>query len=350
MEFQENVPLAPYTTFGIGGPARWFAEARSEGDLVEAAAFAREAGLPLFALGGGSNLLVSDQGYRGVVLRIALAGIEEERRGSSLIFSVAAGEDWDAFVDHAVAKDCGGIECLAGIPGTAGGTPVQNVGAYGQEVAQTIHMVRAFDQMQSDFVDLAPEQCGFSYRRSRFNSFDAGRFLVCRVDFSLEQGRAPSIEYEDLIRYFKEHNLSCTLGATSRAVRVIRKSKGMVISPSDPDSRSAGSFFKNPIVAMGVYERIAAGFSPAPVPHYPAPADDTGRARVKLPAAWLLEKAGFHRGLIRGRAGISSRHTLALINRGDALAADILRLRDEIIAGVEEQFNVRLEAEPVWLE
>ncbi len=349
MNLREYGPLAPYTTFGIGGPARWFAEASIEAEIAEAARFAREANVPIFALGGGSNLLVSDAGYPGLVLHVVLDGIEEERQGDRRIFRVAAGVDWDTLVSRTVAQQCAGIECLAGIPGTTGGTPVQNVGAYGQEVSQTVVCVRAFDLETASFVELRGEDCGFGYRSSRFNLRDKGRYIVTRVDFALLQGGEPSLEYQDLKRYFQEKSIRPSLATVCDAVRTIRKSKGMVLSAKDPDSRSAGSFFKNPIVPTRVYEQIAAGFAPAPVPHFPAGAGWQGEARVKIPAAWLLEKAGFHRGYVRGAAGISSRHTLALINRGEARAVDILALRDEIRAGVEQQFGVLLEPEPVWL-
>ena len=344
MNLREHVTLAPYTTFGIGGPARWFAEASSEQDVVEAAAFASREKVPLFVLGGGSNLLVSDAGYPGLVLRMVMQHLDEEQQGVRRLFRVGAGVDWDALVTRSVAQQCAGMECLAGIPGTSGGTPVQNVGAYGQEVAQTISGLRAYDLVTAAFVEWTGKECEFGYRSSRLNTRDRGRYIVTRVDFSLLQGGAPRLSYADLKRYFEEKGAKPTLQETSRAVRTIRKSKGMVLSPADPDSRSAGSFFKNPVVSPQVFAHIAAGFAPARVPHYPAPGE-----QVKIPAAWLLEKAGFHRGYVRGNAGISSRHTLALINRGDARATDILALRDEIVAGVEEHFNVRLEPEPVWL-
>jgi UDP-N-acetylmuramate dehydrogenase len=349
MEFLEHVPLAPYTTFGIGGPARWFAEATTEADVVEAAHFAREAGVPLFPLGGGSNLLVSDAGYGGLVLRIALEGVDKEESAGQQLFRVAAGINWDEFVSRTVDEGCAGVECLAGIPGTAGGTPVQNVGAYGQEVAQTILLVRGYDLKARQFVEWGPKECGFAYRSSRFNREDRGRYVLTRVDYLLLEGGAPTLGYADLKRYLEEHTLNPSLAEISSAVRAIRRNKGMVLAPADPDSRSAGSFFKNPIVRYKVYKQIADGYAPAPVPHYPAPDAEEGEPQVKLPAAWLLEKAGFHRGYMRGEAGISSRHTLALINRGSARAADVLALRDEIVAGVEQHFGVLLEPEPVWL-
>lgn len=338
MQFREYLPLAPYTTFRIGGPARWFAETASEEDILEAVQFARSRDLPLFILGGGSNLLVSDECFPGLVLHIASKGIEQQ--GS--VFRVAAGEEWDGFVSHAVAKNYAGIECLAGIPGTVGGTPVQNVGAYGQEVAETIVAVRVLDLTTLRFEELAPPQCGFAYRSSTFNSTARGRYIVARVDFQLIPNGAPRISYADLKKYFGEAGPP-SLAEVSAAVCEIRRGKGMLIVAGDPDCRSAGSFFKNPVVSREHFARIAAQHG-GEVPHYPAPDD-----AIKLPAAWLLDQAGFHKGYVLGPAGISSRHTLALINRGDARAGDIIALRDRILAEVEKRFEIRLEPEPVWL-
>lgn len=349
MEFREHIPLAPYTTFKIGGPARWFAEAATETEILEAVDFARERGLPLFALGGGSNLLVSDAGFAGLVLRVALKGIEQQGD----VFEVAAGEDWDSFVTHAVERDYAGIECLAGIPGTVGGTPIQNVGAYGQEVSGTVTRVRVLNLGTLKFEEFSNADCGFAYRRSVFNTTERGKYIVTRVSYELRKDGAPQIAYADLKRYFKDFvaagngSATPTLREMSDAVRQIRRGKGMYIVPGDPDCRSAGSFFKNPIVSAEHYARIVAQeASPEgnQVPHYPA-ADGA----VKVPAAWLLERAGFHKGYALGAAGISSRHTLALVNLGDAKAADIFALRDRIIAQVESQFGIRLEPEPVLL-
>ena len=349
MKLLEHVVLAPYTTFGIGGEARWFAEARSEQDVVEAERLARQARIPLFVLGGGSNLLVSDSGFPGLVLRMALAGIQEVDTGAKRLFEVAAGEDWDQLVSRTVECNCAGMECLAGIPGTAGGTPVQNVGAYGQEVAQTIERVRAYDLQSERFVEFTRQECGFAYRGSRFNRQDRGRYILTRVDYALEQDGAPTLSYPDLKRYLESTGTAASLSSVSRAVREIRRGKGMVLTAGDPDCRSAGSFFKNPVVAAATYRRLEAAYAPVSIPHYPAPPTAGGEEQVKLPAAWLLEQAGFSRGYVRGAAGISSRHTLARINRGGAQAADILALRDEIKAGVEKRFGVMLEPEPVWL-
>jgi UDP-N-acetylmuramate dehydrogenase len=339
MLLRENVPLAGYTTFGIGGPARWFVEATDEESILEAVGFARERNAPLFVLGGGSNLLVSDAGYPGLVLRIGLRGIEQEGN----LFRVAAGEDWDPFVSLAIERGFGGIECLAGIPGTVGGTPVQNVGAYGQEVSATIATVRVLDLHSMTFGDLPAARCGFSYRHSIFNSTHKGRFIVTRVDYELRPGAVPVLQYPDLQRYFEGREELPSLREAAAAVREIRHRKGMLLVEGEPDCRSAGSFFRNPIVAQAQYDEIAAQVSSL-VPCFPA-----SGGFVKIPAAWLVEHAGFQKGYELGRAGISSRHTLALVNRGGATAAEILALRDRIVAAVEKRFGIGLEVEPVLL-
>ncbi|MFT4113401.1 UDP-N-acetylmuramate dehydrogenase [Silvibacterium sp.] len=338
MKFLEHVPLAPYTTFGIGGPARWFAEASSEDEALEAVVFARERGLPLFILGGGSNLLVSDDGFPGLVLHIASKGIEQDGD----LFRVAAGENWDAFVTHAVELGYAGIECLAGIPGTVGGTPVQNVGAYGQEVAETIVRVRALDLESLGFVEFEAADCAFAYRRSLFNSTARGRYLVTRVAYRLTHQGQPRLEYADLKKYFANPPHP-SLAEVAAGVRAIRREKGMLLVDGDADCRSAGSFFKNPIISAEHYARLVAAHGSA-IPSYPA-SDE----QVKLPAAWLLDQAGFKKSYKLGRAGISSRHTLALINLGNATASDVLALRDAIITEVEAKFAIHLEPEPVWL-
>lgn len=338
MQFREQIPLAPYTTFKIGGAARWFADAASEPDILEAVKFARAHRVPLFALGGGSNLLVSDEGFPGLVLRIALTGIEQQ--GDT--FRVAAGEDWDAFVSHAVERGYAGIECLAGIPGTVGGTPIQNVGAYGQEVSETITRARALDLDTLEFEEFSNADCGFAYRRSIFNTTQRGKYIVTRVSYELGRNGAPRIAYADLKRHFQNASPPSLL-EVSDAVRQIRRGKGMYIVAGDPDCRSAGSFFKNPVVPAEQYERISMR-EQVEIPHYSA-----GEGAVKIPAAWLLERAGFHKGYALGAAGISSRHTLALVNRGGAKASDIFALRDRIVSEVAAKFDIRLEPEPVLL-
>ena len=343
MHIEENRILAPLTTFGIGGRARWFAEAHSEADIVEAAAWARERNLPLFVLGGGSNVLIADAGFPGLVLHIALKGIEGQDIGDDrVLMRVAAGESWDDCVERATKANLAGIECLAGIPGTVGGTPVQNVGAYGQEVSSVIGRVRAFDIHDHHMVEFDAEHCGFSYRKSRFNTTDAGRFVVTRVDYRLTRNGKPTLKYPDIQRAFP-FGSTPTLLEVAQAVRNIRAAKGMLLVDCDPDCRSAGSFFKNPIISEDQANRIEFLTRKAP------PRFASGPDRVKIPAAWLIEQAGFLRGFALGNAGISTRHTLALINRGGATASEILALAAEIRSTVEKKFGVVLHPEPVLL-
>ncbi len=352
MLIAENRLLAPFTTFGIGGPARWFVEAASEDEAVEAIRWARERGAKLFVLGGGSNLLVSDAGYDGLVLRVGLRGVAIENacdRTGEKVYQVAAGEDWDQFVERTVEDGCAGVECLAGIPGTVGGTPVQNVGAYGQEVASVIERVRALDLEQEKFVEFAVDECGFSYRRSRFNTVDRGRFIVTRVDYRLGPGGTPTLAYAELeraVRKGRPEGTETSLAEVAAVVRHIRQSKGMLLVEGDPDCRSAGSFFKNPVVSEDEVGRIAECSGKEP-PRFPAGEGNSGL--VKVPAAWLIEQARFRKGYTKGSAGISSRHTLALVNLGGATSGEILALAAEIDNAVEARFGIRLEMEPVMV-
>jgi len=353
MQIEENRPLAPFTTFGIGGPARWFVEAASEREIVEAIDWAQERDTPLFVLGGGSNLLISDAGFDGLVLRVALHGISATPAGpSKRKYQVAAGESWDDFVQRSIEDGCAGIECLAGIPGTAGGTPVQNVGAYGQEVSSVIERVRAFDLLERAFVELAAADCGFSYRRSRFNSTDRDRFIVTRVDCRLTPGGVPTLRYAELARAVEAvhpDGAEPALAEVAGIVRRIRRSKGMLIVDGDPDCRSAGSFFKNPVISEEVFQSIAARSAAAAPPRFPAGPGQENNGLVKIPAAWLIEQAGFHKSYTLGAAGISSRHTLALVNRAGASAAEIITLAQQIYAAVEARFDIRMEMEPVMV-
>lgn len=341
---RENIPLAPYTTFGIGGPARWLAEAASEEEIVQANEWARGHGIPFFVLGGGSNVLVADAGIAGLVLHLAVKGIE--RAGG--LFRAGAGEDWDEFVEHAVTNGCAGIECLAGIPGTVGGTPVQNVGAYGQEVASVIERVRAFDLQACSFVEFPNEECEFGYRRSRFNTTDRGRYVVTRVDYRLTPGGAPTVRYAELQQALlrnSETQSAPSLAEVAQAVRQIRRGKGMLLVEGDPDCRSAGSFFKNPVASRETFKEIAGRIGSTP-PSFPAGPGPEHADRVKIPAAWLIEQAGFAKGYELGAAGISTKHTLAIVNRGGAMAQEILALADKIASAVEARFGIRLEMEP----
>ena len=345
MQIQENVPLGPLTTLQVGGPAHWFIEASAAADVRAAVEWAAERKLPLFVLGGGSNLVVSDAGFPGVVLKIALRGVEEHESAGKRCFEAAAGEDWDALVARTVRADCGGIECLSGIPGTVGGTPVQNVGAYGQEVADTIASVRVLDTANGAVTEIANSDAGFTYRSSIFNSTQRGRFIVLRVSYVLSPGAPPRLEYADLKKHF-EGKPQPTLAETREAVRQIRLSKAMLLSPGDEDSRSAGSFFKNPVISATEYARIAGMVAARGVkpPSYPAP-----DGKVKLAAAWLVEQSGLEKGYTRGAVGISRRHALAIVNRGGATAADVLALKDEIQKRVFDSFGLQLQPEPVFV-
>ncbi len=347
MLIREHVRLAPFTTLGVGGPARYFAEARSEAEVIEAVEFARAGQLPLFVLGGGSNLLVADAGFSGLVLKIAIAGRSNATvaKGTAL-FTAGAGVDWDTLVAQTVEANCAGLECLSGIPGTVGGTPVQNVGAYGQEVSETIREVRALDLQSMQVRIFTNAECGFAYRSSIFNTTERDRHIILQVSFDLRVGAKPSIRYADLQKFFAQRTGDPTLAEVRAAVREIRLHKAMLIVPGDEDARSAGSFFKNPIVSQSFYEELSARLESRglQLPSYPA-----GSGFRKLPAAWLVEHAGFAKGYNKGAAGISRRHALAIVNRGGATSADIIALKDEIQARVLNEFGIELQPEPVFV-
>jgi len=294
-------------------------------------------------------LLVSDAGFPGLVLKIAIPGIEQ-RPGTNdegkVRFDVGAGESWDRFVSHAVRAQCAGVECLSGIPGSVGGTPVQNVGAYGQEVSETIESVEVFDRKDGQVRELCREACGFAYRSSIFNTTERGRFIVLRVIYALTPGGEPRIGYADLQRHFAGRETRPNLAETREAVRHIRALKGMLLTPGDPDSQSAGSFFKNPVLSREQHEDVQklAATRGLTIPAYPA----LEKSR-KVSAAWLVEHSGFSRGYGSGQVGISSRHALAIINRGGATGAEVLALKDQIQQRVEEIWGVVLEPEPVMV-
>jgi UDP-N-acetylmuramate dehydrogenase len=340
---QENIPLAPMTTFGVGGPARYFAEAQDEDDVVMALAFAKTRDMPVFVLGGGSNLLVSDFGFPGMVLRVAPRGVSLEPAGDNILLTAAAGEDWDRIVASCVSTNLAGVECLSGIPGFVGGTPVQNVGAYGQEVADTLVSVRALDRESEEIVELSRAQCGFAYRTSIFNTTRRDRYIVLQVTYSLRKNGSPLVKYPDLQRSFKHSTRPPTLAEVRSGVLEIRASKGMLIVEGDPDCRSAGSFFKNPILTPTEFSQIPSA-GDGDVPCYPAP-----DGNVKTSAAWLIEHAGFAKGFSLGPAAVSRKHTLALVNTGGAHANDIVALAREIRRGVYDRFGIRLTPEPVFV-
>jgi len=309
---------------------------------------------------------MADKGFDGLVLHIALKGISmgtqaplpamsASARKNRVHITAQAGEDWDAFVEYCVMRGLAGIECLSGIPGFVGGTPVQNVGAYGQEVSETIVGVRCFDRSIAKVVELTNADCGFSYRASIFNTSMRDRFVVLSVTYSLTQGGRPKIVYKDLKDYFAEklraakssynwQDAGVTLKQARDAVLRIRAAKSMVIDENDPNSQSAGSFFKNPIVPTETIDEIKKNMQIDDVPHFPV-----SKANAKIPAAWLIEQAGFRKGFQLGNAGISTRHTLAIVNRGGASAKEILSLKYLIQTEVAAKFGIELQPEPVFI-
>jgi UDP-N-acetylmuramate dehydrogenase len=334
VQVRRDVRLADLTTLGVGGPIDRLVEAEDAAELVAAVRDADESGRPLLLLGGGSNVVAPDGGWPGDVVAVRSRGIE--RRGAEI--EVQAGESWDDVVAFTVAHGLAGIEALAGIPGSTGATPVQNVGAYGQEVAQTITAVRVHDRAEKAERVLTPAECGFAYRDSRLKR-EPGRFVVLSVTFGLhESSDSRPVGYAELAK-----RLGVGIGDTApladvrAAVIELRRGKGMVLDPADPDSRSAGSFFTNPIVPVAQ--------SVSGCPSWPA-----GDGQVKLSAAWLVQSAGFGRGTRQGHVGTSSRHSLALTTEPGATAAELLAFAARIVAAVQEQFGVTLVPEPTAVE
>jgi UDP-N-acetylmuramate dehydrogenase len=346
----ENICLAPYTTLGVGGPAKFLIRARTEDQILEAIHFARAHSCPMFILGSGSNVIVSDDGFPGLVLKIELPGIRPFDDGFGTSVAVGAGVEWDVFVQYCVNRGFAGVECLSGIPGTVGGTPVQNVGAYGEEVSDVISGIRVLDLDTGGIFQIGSADCGFAYRSSIFNTICKERYIILKVDFVLRSDGKPRIHYPDLQRRFSGARVP-SVGEVREAILQIRKAKAMVLVAGDPDCRSVGSFFKNPVLnpqmVAEVEQRARSGRllgSSESIPRFPA-----AEGKEKVPAGWLIEHAGFHKGYARGNAGISSKHSLALVNRGGATAQDFLDLMHLIQARVHELFGVELRPEPVFI-
>jgi UDP-N-acetylmuramate dehydrogenase len=340
---ENGVPLAPRCSLRVGGPARWFTTAASADDVAAAHAWSRSRGVPLIVLGGGTNVVVADAGLEALVVAVQPRGLTITEDGDTVTVTAAAGEPWDAVVEAVVARGGAGIECLSGIPGLTGGTPIQNVGAYGQEVAGAVEHVTAFDVMAAVTVTLAAADCEFGYRTSRFKGRDAGRFVVCGVTLRLRKG-APTTTYADVTAALQRQGVTQPSVADVRATVIdIRRRKSMVLDDTDPDTRSVGSFFTNPVVAAADAERVS-GRAGASVPRFPQP-----DGRVKVPAAWLIERAGFVRGTRDGAVGLSSRHTLAIVTRDGATAAHVVGFAAGVARRVEDCFGVRLRPEPVLL-
>lgn len=340
---RERVALQSLSTLGVGGPARWFARAETSEDVQTMHHWCVQHDLPLFVLGGGSNVIVSDEGFHGLVLSMAVPGLTMTDVSDGTIVTAGAGESWDRLVESVVAQGLSGVECLSGIPGTVGGTPIQNVGAYGQEVASVIERVVAFDRARSDLTELTPDECGFSYRRSRFKAQDAGRFIVSGVSFRLTHS-TPSLTYPELVAELERRGRSAPRpGDVRDAVLSIRRRKGMVLDDGDPNTRSVGSFFMNPVVPAEDRERIAALAGDR------VPAFAMAEGQVKIPAAWLIERSGLRKGQGERTVGLSSKHPLAIINRGGATARDVLRFAVQVKRAVLEWSGVWLRPEPVFV-
>lgn len=329
---------------GVGGPARFFVEAADEATVLDALAWARQRGLPSRVLGGGSNLLVGDEGIEGLVIRIALRGVTVEDEPQGVTITAAAGEPWDALVGQTVARGWAGFECLSGIPGLVGATPIQNVGAYGQEISETLTAVRAVDTRSGQIHTLSNRECEFTYRDSRFKSQEPERWIVLAAQYRLRPGDGPTVRYAELERYLTACGIARpSLAEVRESVVAIRRSKSMVIDAGAENSRSCGSFFTNPIVPPAEAARVEALSGDPAMPRWAQP-----DGRLKLAAAWLIERAGFPRGFRDGPVGLSTRHTLAVVAHEGARAQDVVGFARRIQAGVHARFGVRLTPEPVF--
>lgn len=335
------VPLAPLSTLQVGGAAEWFVELTSASQIAPACRWAADRGLPLTVLGGGSNVVINDRGVRGLVVRISIRGIDADWDGDTWRVQAGAGEAWDALVETAVRQQAWGIECLSGIPGTVGGTPVQNVGAYGQDVSQTIEAVDVVDRATGTASSIPADACRFAYRDSRFRAADQNRYIIAAVRFGLSRARLRPLAAD--VERALAGRPGVTPGAVRAAVLDLRRAKGMVVEAANPDARSVGSFFVNPVLTLLQAEAVRLR-ADAPLPMFPA-----GEGRVKVPAAWLIEHAGWLRGGGAGPAGLSSRHALAVVNRGGASAGDVMACAVAVKQAVLDRFGVALAAEPIFL-
>lgn len=342
MNIQRNIALAPLTTIKLGGQASQYVTCSTDEEIREALQYAQEHQLRVHVLGGGSNTLFSDTGFDGLIVHIQTKGITVS---ADSILTAQAGEDWDAVVQYAISKNLAGIECLSGIPGSAGATPFQNVGAYGQEVAETIIRVDAIDKKTFEHISFTNTDCAFAYRTSRFKTTDRDRYIITAVAFQLRPGGTPSTRYPELATLVKSLSSPTTLASVRDAVLMLRKKKSMIIDPSDPNSVSCGSFFTNPIIPVSAFQQAQSVIGET-IPHYDAGSMEDDTPLVKLSAAWLVEHAGFTKGTQRGSVGISDNHTLALVNRGGT-TQEILALAEEVQHTVQQTFGISLLLEPI---
>jgi UDP-N-acetylmuramate dehydrogenase len=351
LRIAERVPLAPLSTIGVGGPARYFTRATHAEDVARAADWAASRRQPVFVLGGGSNVVVSDDGFPGLVVHMALRGVDVVESGGAVEVTAGAGEAWDDLVRTSVERGWAGLECLSGIPGMVGATPIQNVGAYGQEIAETLVSLRAVELSSGRMVSFDREACRFRYRESRFKNDDRGRYVIVDVRYRLRPQAPPAVRYPELARHLQERGVhEPSLRDVREAVLAVRRGKSMVIDAADPCSRSVGSFFVNPIVSAAQADAAEAALrlrgalaSDSPMPRYPA------EEGVKLPAAWLIERCGLTRGQRRGPVGLSENHALALVNYGGARAAEVVAFAREVRDRVRDVSGVTLAPEPVFV-
>ncbi|MEY2929318.1 MAG: hypothetical protein RL033_67 [Pseudomonadota bacterium] len=335
------VSLAAITSLQLGGPAELFAEVSQAADVPEALDWAARQNVPVTVLGGGSNVVVADGGLPGLVLQLTLDEETSVVDGDDVLVTIGAGAHWDSFVARAVARGWAGLECLSGIPGSAGATPIQNVGAYGQEVADTLFAIRAYDRQLRTLRQLERAECELGYRSSRFKTRDAGRFIVLDATFALRRGGAPHLGYPEIARRLTRH-AQPTLAEVRDVVLATRREKSMLLDASDENGRSCGSFFLNPVLTSAQLEQLRARAPSAPT--YPQ-AD----GRHKVPAAWLIEQAGFRKGQRWGAVGISSRHSLALVAHASATSRQLLEAAHRVRDGVAQALDVLLEPEPIFL-
>ena len=348
---EQDVPLAPLSTLGVGGSARYFTRARTRDDVRLAARWAQDGDLPLFPLGDGSNVVFGDQGFPGLVLKLELGGIEWRHDGTRAYVTAAAGEPWDDVVAQAVARKCAGIECLSGIPGRVGAAPIQNIGAYGQDLAARLVSVDALDCATLSDATLDRQACRLGYRSSVFKANDQGRqLIVLGITLDLEPGGTSCLAYDELAAAVRDRvRTNPQLSDVRAAVLELRRGKSMLNDPDDPCSRSVGSFFVNPLLTTEAYARAEAHArrSGALFATEGLHAIALPDGSLKIPAAWLIERAGFRRGERRGRVGLSEKHALALVNYGGATALEVLGLAREIADKVRARFGIQLFPEPV---
>ena len=345
MKFQQKIKLAGFTTIKLGGEAKEFVMCETVGQIKEALSYAKEKGLAVWILAGGSNTVFSDEGFDGLVIKIDLKGVAYDDRGGFVFVRAASGENWDDFVKECVKRNLAGLESLSGIPGSVGATPIQNVGAYGQEASDVIETVRVLDRASMEEKEFTAKECKFGYRTSAFKEQDNGKYIIIEVVYRLIKNGAPKIAYPELDKKIKEQfGKRLSLSQVREAVLELRRAKSMVLDPKDENSASCGSFFTNPIITQKEFEALQArvkskkGFDEAPF-------FQTSDNKIKVPAAWLIEQAGFAKGYRLNGAGISDNHCLAIVNKGGT-TKDVLNLANKIKENVKGRFGISLEFEP----